>query len=416
MPNKPVVQPRAPSATSISSLLRTFQEEWDALLLEHYQLQKHVATVRQELSHALYQHDAACRVIARITQERDKARAELAETRKNMSAALAQTRAQEGDMDVDSQTGIKQDLVEKIKQKATELQKWRKGRAKKPEGLASKSQLGALKEISTNSLHSPSDAGILCMALDPRDGDLVYTGGQDTKILCWNRKTKKVMQTMGDHKKKVLVLKAHKQQNVLLSGSADKTVKIWTKQGNATKFSCAGTLNNHGGSVNDIHIHPLGDYFVSCSDDSSWAFSNLLTQQTVQSVTIGGDTKFSSLQLHPDGRLLGTGDNKKTVQIWELHNQNSIVTLEQSKAPITSICFSENGYHLAASCSDGEVKVYDLRKTNLLHSFPAPGKGAVNKVSYDLSGQYLLCSGRDLRVLSIKKPGILFLFLKKSFK
>lgn len=68
------VKPRAPTQTSIPALLSTFQNEWDALILETYELKQALATTRQELSTALYYNDSAEKVIARLTKERDEAR------------------------------------------------------------------------------------------------------------------------------------------------------------------------------------------------------------------------------------------------------------------------------------------------------------------------------------------------------
>jgi pre-mRNA-processing factor 19 len=72
------VTPRPPQMTSIPAMLSLFQNEWDALALQTYTLQQNLKQTRQELSVALYQNDAAVRVIAQLTKERDEARASLA--------------------------------------------------------------------------------------------------------------------------------------------------------------------------------------------------------------------------------------------------------------------------------------------------------------------------------------------------
>lgn len=104
-----VVRPRPPTLTSIPSLLSVFQEEWDALALETYTLQQNLEQTRRELSAALYQHDAAVRVIARLTKERDEARDALSKV------TVGATRSAGGGeaMQVDSER-LSQATVERI--------------------------------------------------------------------------------------------------------------------------------------------------------------------------------------------------------------------------------------------------------------------------------------------------------------
>ena len=104
-----VVRPRPPTLTSIPSLLSVFQEEWDALALETYTLQQNLAQTRRELSSALYQHDAAVRVIARLTKERDDAREALS----NICVGATRSAGAGDAMQVDS-TGLPQAVLERV--------------------------------------------------------------------------------------------------------------------------------------------------------------------------------------------------------------------------------------------------------------------------------------------------------------
>lgn len=82
-----VARPRPAASTSVAGLLSNLQSEWDGMMLESHALRSALESTRQELSQALYQHDGACRVIARLIRERDSARVALS----GAQAALARS-------------------------------------------------------------------------------------------------------------------------------------------------------------------------------------------------------------------------------------------------------------------------------------------------------------------------------------
>jgi len=106
-----IVRPRPPTQTSIPALLASFQNEWDAVILESYQLKQQLAEARQELSTALYYNDSAEKVIARLQKERDEARDALSKVTISSSSNGANGDA----MQIDGQS-LPQNVVARIEQ------------------------------------------------------------------------------------------------------------------------------------------------------------------------------------------------------------------------------------------------------------------------------------------------------------
>lgn len=62
-----------PTITStIPQMLQQLRNEYDAVMLDSFELKKELMKTRQELSHALYQLDASFRVIARLKEDVEK--------------------------------------------------------------------------------------------------------------------------------------------------------------------------------------------------------------------------------------------------------------------------------------------------------------------------------------------------------
>ncbi|KAF7245424.1 Pre-mRNA-processing factor 19 [Varanus komodoensis] len=446
------IRPKPPSATSIPAILKALQDEWremltiivyrcfydtnppfafsvclvitttivtktikskqnyDAVMLHSFTLRQQLQTTRQELSHALYQHDAACRVIARLTKEVTAAREALATLKPQAGLIVPQavpsaqpnTVGAGEPMDLGELAGMTPEIIQKLQDKATVLTTERKKRGKTvPEELVKPEELSRYRQVASHvGLHSASIPGILALDLCPSDTNKILTGGADKNVVVFDKSSEQILATLKGHTKKVTSVVFHPSQELVFSASPDATIRIWS----VPNASCVQVVRAHESAVTGLSLHATGDYLLSSSDDQYWAFSDIQTGRVLTKVT--DETSGCALtcaQFHPDGLIFGTGTMDSQIKIWDLKERTNVANFPGHSGPITSIAFSENGYYLATAADDSSVKLWDLRKLKNFKTLQLDNNFEVKSLIFDQSGTYLALGGTDVQVYICKQ-------------
>eukprot|EP00920_Eleutheroschizon_duboscqi_P029509 GHVT01071654.1.p1 GENE.GHVT01071654.1~~GHVT01071654.1.p1 ORF type:complete len:418 (+),score=39.33 GHVT01071654.1:1380-2633(+) len=356
------------------------------LFLIHHSLYQ----VRSQLSHALYQHDAATRVIARLLRERDSARLQVTDLQEKLGKVSTVAAS------VEAEPGISEELLDKMQGLARELLATRKKRS--TEGLTSVAALSTLHCSGSFPLHSSTTPGVLCCDVDAsKGGEHVVTGGVDGSVVYFDLKKKKTLAKLQGHMKKVNKVKIHPRDMVLLSASDDKTVRVWSGDAESNQFRCAHVIRCHRAEVTGMSLHPLNDHLASSSRDKSWSFIDMLSGRCIQSFR-DLDCNYGVISFHPDGMILGGGGEDGNVHIWDMKGAQWKAALSGHTAPITSLAFSENGYYLATSSKDGTVRLWDLRKSLTFQTINMEADKPANAVTFDKGGHYIAAASGNMTV------------------
>ncbi|EIW72796.1 hypothetical protein TREMEDRAFT_67061 [Tremella mesenterica DSM 1558] len=397
--------PRPANQTSIPALLAALQAEYDAIMLESFEIKKTFQSSRQELANALYREDAAMRVIARLMKERDEARDALGTIQQTIGVtAPVQENVPAEDVEMQPESALPAEVEAKILETNQALSSVRKKR-KPAAGYVTAERIKDYTQINhIPSLHATKPPGISTLDL-ASDGNVVITGGPDKIVQIFDIEASKVLGTLKGHTKPITHV-SFVTDSLAVSSSADKTVRVWgSTEG---KWSASATLSGHKGDITGLAVHPTKSYVSAASTDSTWSLYDLSTADKICDYSpipgVEGSFSYTSFGTHPDGMLQAGGTKDGLIRIWELRNSNSLAaTLESHTSSITSLSFSENGYYLAtASDTDPTVKVIDLRKLSVVTSWTLPAENQVSEVYFDPSAQYLAVAGTDLRVYANK--------------
>jgi len=208
--------------------------------------------------------------------------------------------------------------------------------------------------------------------------------------------------TLTGHKKQVTSTLFHPTEEVVITGSTDAQVWIWssTSPSRAT-YKPVHQIFQHTSEIVQCSIHASRDHLVTASRDSTWAFHNIRTGQTLLQVQEPEKSPLTCVMLHPDGLILATGTDSSEIRIWEIKSQKNVANFSGHTDAITDLCFSENGYYLATAAADNILKLWDLRGPKNIDSLKMDA--AVKKLNYDESGKYLaVATGTEIRIFTGK--------------
>eukprot|EP00188_Purpureofilum_apyrenoidigerum_P001332 Plantae.Rhodophyta-Purpureofilum_apyrenoidigerum.ctg17232.p1 GENE.Plantae.Rhodophyta-Purpureofilum_apyrenoidigerum.ctg17232~~Plantae.Rhodophyta-Purpureofilum_apyrenoidigerum.ctg17232.p1 ORF type:complete len:513 (+),score=103.44 Plantae.Rhodophyta-Purpureofilum_apyrenoidigerum.ctg17232:120-1658(+) len=415
-----VVQPLPSSTASIPGLLSHMKNEWDAVMLETFKLKKSLKATRMELSQSLYYYDAALRVIARLTNERDEARKTLEELRdkENLPSDKQEVTVDgqqmngnpggeaEDVMEVDAKTDgeatLNPEVVEKITAKSDELVRWRK---KRPaiDGLFGPADIGKFEKKTSVGKAGSAINTVRASRGTEEDGQIIVSANAAGKVTVMNMDGE-IQTSFKAHSKPVLDICVNAAGGSVVTASADSTVKIWKKSIEGS-FKKGATISAHSKDVMGCTLHATESYFLTCSLDASWGLHDFESAKTLVKKSDPDGMAFKSVEFHPDGALFATGLENGTIRIWDIRTSANEVNFDtDTGSDVSSVVLSENGYYLASVSGNERVQLWDLRKLKAHKTLNVEKDDGICLARFDLSGNYIAFAGSNsMKVYDVKK-------------
>ncbi|MEL4895544.1 serine/threonine-protein kinase [Crocosphaera sp. Alani8] len=221
------------------------------------------------------------------------------------------------------------------------------------------------------------------------DGKIAVSGSEDKTIKVWNTETQTLLHTLTGHLDGVRSVSISHNKQFIASASADETIKLWDiETGDLIR-----TLTAHQGSLWSVEISPNEQTIASASSDKTIRLWNVSTGELMRTFSDHSNWVFSAT-FSPDGKHLASGSKDGTVKVWDVQSGKLLQTLSNHTKAVRSVAFSPDGNYLASGSWDGTVKVWDISTGNVVYTFSEHSDRVV-AVSFSRDGKTLVSGSID---------------------
>lgn len=250
----------------------------------------------------------------------------------------------------------------------------------------------------TGHAKSRSDwAGVTSVALSP-DGQWLVSGSEDKTIKVWELTTGTEIRTLTGHADFVNSV-AISPDGKWLASVDTYSIKLWDlSQGEEIR-----TLSGHSALIHSVTFSPDGQMLASGGNDQTIKLWNPNTEVTIR--TLSATSPIDAVSFSPDGQLLASGERNNTIKLWNPNTGEAIRTLTGHSRKVGAVTFSPDGQFLASGSGDKTIKIWQSETGELVRTLTGHSGwfAGVHTVVFSPDGQ-TLASGSDDKTIKLWNP------------
>lgn len=238
--------------------------------------------------------------------------------------------------------------------------------------------------------------GVNAVDISP-DAKVIVSGSVDKTVKIWEIATGSLLHNLETHSQEVWSVATSPDGKMLASGGGDGNITLWEM----TTGYWLRSLESQASWVMSVAFSPDGKTLASGSRNGQITLWNVENDPTgfpkgVQLRQLYGHTnQVLSLAYSSRSPILVSSSYDGTIKVWDVSTGALLRTLEDHPQPIRALAISPDGEKIASGSDDGTLNIWNLNTGELILVIKAHSD-AVRSLAFGQDGQTVITGGGAL--------------------